>query len=448
MVGRPAHHLDALLQGTPFRAVARLGAGGMGEIYEAVGPFGGEPVVVKLLRAELADQPELVERMRREGEMLQFLSHPNIVVSHGHGITAAGLPYVVLERLVGSTLRQELSRRCVLPVGEAVGYARQLLSALARVHDAGIVHRDIKPGNVMLCPAGRRARIKLIDFGVAKVEREARQLVGPIAFPTREGVCLGTPRYVSPEQAIGCDVDRRTDIYAAGMLLYTLVAGRGPFDDIVGVQHVLEAHIGQEPPPPSRFMAAPLAAPIEAVILRAIAKNPAQRFADAVTFRRELGRAWAKVRGPGRRVTNCGRRPRTSDVRRPSFGRGATSYEARPASDRCLIRTRAAPLPRLAYGADSGQTVTVRAFSVADDALRSRPPLPSDATTGVCQPTSPAPATPADPSLMTVGRDGGPMPKSTSRQGAFRAPVSRRGVVCSAAAFFAVAGGLAMWFVR
>lgn len=446
MVDRPALHLDALLQGTPFRAIARLGAGGMGEIYEAIGPFGGEPVVVKLLRAELLDQPELVERLRREGEMLQFLSHPNIVVSHGHGATAAGLPYVVLERLVGSTLRQELSRRCVLPVGEAVGYARQLLSALARVHDAGVVHRDIKPGNVMVCPAGRRVRIKLIDFGVAKVEREARRLVGPIVFPTREGVCLGTPRYVSPEQASGSDVDRRTDIYAAGMLLYTLVAGRGPFDDIVGVQRVLEAHIGQEPPPPSRFMAAPLAPPIEAVIMRAIAKNPAERFADALTFRRELGRAWAKVRRVGRRAS--ARHPRTSDARRAAFGRGATSYAARPAFDRCLIRTHAAPLPRIAYGPDRGQTVTVRAFSVADDSPRSCAPLASDATTGVCQPSSLALAAPADPSRMRVDTDGGPTPKPAKRQRAFRAPVSRRGVVCSAAAFFAVAGGLAMWFVR
>jgi eukaryotic-like serine/threonine-protein kinase len=433
MVGRPALPLDALLQGTPFRAVARIGAGGMGEIYEAIGPFGGEPVVIKVLRAELVDQAELVERMRREGEMLQFLSHPNIVVSYGHGTTAAGCPYVVLERLLGSTLRQELARRCSLPVGEAVAYARQLLSALARVHDAGVVHRDIKPGNVMLCPSGRGSRIKLIDFGVAKIEREARRLVGPIVFPTREGICLGTPRYVSPEQASGLDVDRRTDIYAAGMLLYTLVAGRGPFDDIVGVQRVLEAQIGQEPPPPSRFMAIPLPAALEAVILRAIAKNPAERFADVTTFRRELGRAWAKERGSRRGLTASSRRRAKPDVHRPPFDRGAASYAHRPAFDRCHIRAYAASLPRAMYGAGCSETVTVRAFSAvrSDDQQKTALATPPD-----------------DPSLITADRDGGPSPRSAESRRPFRAPISRRGVFCSAAAFFAVAGGLAMWFVR
>jgi hypothetical protein len=419
----------------------------MGEIYEAIGPFGGQPVVVKILRAELAGQAELVERMRREGEMLQFLAHPNIVVSYGHGTTAAGRPYVVMERLLGSTLRQELSRRCAIPVGEAVGYTRQLLSALARVHDAGLVHRDIKPGNVMLCAAaGRGARIKLIDFGVAKVEREARRLVGPIAFPTREGICLGTPRYVSPEQASGLDVDRRTDIYAAGMLLYTLVAGRGPFDDIVGVERVLEAHIAHEPPPPSRFMAVPLAASIEAVILHAIAKNPAERFADVVTFRRELSRAWAKERGL-RRPPLAGRGGGKPKVR-PPFDRGGATYAHRPAFDGCRIRMGGASLPRVAYGAGSTELVTVRAFSAGDAGPETGPQIASHATTAVCPPKIAREALPSDRSLVTAHTDGGPTPASAERRCGLPAPISRRGVFCSAAAFFAVAGGLAMWFVR
>ena len=438
MVGSPALDLDALLQGTPFRAVARLGAGGMGEIYEAVGPFGGEPVVVKVLRAELVDQAELVERLRREGEMLQFLSHPNIVASYGHGTTAAGRPYVVLERLVGSTLRQELARRSAIPVGEALAYVRQLLSALARVHDAGVVHRDVKPGNVMVCLAARGARIKLIDFGVAKVEREARRLVGPIAFPTREGTCLGTPRYISPEQAIGLDVDRRTDIYAAGMLLYTLVAGRGPFDDIVGVKRVLEAHIAQEPPPPSRFMALPLAPPIEAVILRAIAKNPAERFADVGTFRRELAQAWAKVRGAGRRVPASGRRGKP-DALRPAFERGAPSYAHRPAFD-------AVPHP-LSRGFVTARRLRSRPGSGAGRAFarcfgRADPPLGRRQTDrgGESHPQRRF-------GRRKMAGESGPG-SSGGKARVFPGPISRRGVVFSAAAFFAVAAGLAMWFVR
>src|SRR5688572_29076706 len=111
MANQPPPDLTELLLGTPFRARARLGVGGMGEVYEAIGPFGGEPVVVKLLRADHTGQADLVERLLREGEMLRWITHPNVVVSHGHGKTAAGRPYVVFERLFGLTLRQELVRR-------------------------------------------------------------------------------------------------------------------------------------------------------------------------------------------------------------------------------------------------------------------------------------------------------------------------------------------------
>jgi serine/threonine-protein kinase len=403
---------DALLQGTPFRAVARLGAGGMGEIYEATGPFGGTPVVVKLLRAELAGRAELVERLIREGEILKFLSHPNIVVSHGHGTTAAGRPYLVMERLTGATLRQELTRRRSLPIAEAVAYARQLLAALGAAHASGIVHRDVKPGNVMVCPTDRGNRIKLLDFGVAKVEGHARRHVAPIGFPTREGLCLGTPRYVSPEQARGLDVDRRTDIYAVGMLLYAMIAGRGPFDDIVGVEGLLEAHVAKEAPPPSAFMTAPLDPAIEAVILRAIAKDPAERFDDAATFRRELRQAWREPRRSRRGAT----------MRRIAV---ATPYGHRLPGQGCRMRALAPAPSRAAYGAPPTPTAekageAERSIGTAEDAI-----------------------TVVWSSAFAAWR---PVPAPITRS--FRASISRRAVFCSAAAFFAVAGGLAMWFVR
>jgi serine/threonine-protein kinase len=402
--------LDALLQGTPFRAVARLGAGGMGEIYEATGPFGGERVVVKLLRAEVAEQLELVERLLREGEILQILSHPNIVACHGHGKTAAGRAYVVLERLVGATLHQELLRRRAFPVGEAIAYARQLLAALGAVHDPGFVHRDVKPGNVMLCPAAHGGRVKLLDFGVAKVEVQARRHVAPIVFPTREGLCVGTPRYVSPEQASGLDVDRRTDIYAAGMLLYRMIAGRGPFDDIVGARGLLEAHVLREPAPPSRFMSASLAPRIEAVILRAIAKSPDDRFASAAAFSRELGQAWSRVRGSHR-----GRA-----VQRVAL---PVPYAHRPSVQHCRIRAVAAAPARATYRASP--------ICPTEEVTRAITPAREDAIPVVWS------------SAFTVFR-----PAASPARRRFRPPISRRGVFCSAAAFFAVAGSLAMWFVR
>jgi serine/threonine protein kinase len=281
-----------LLRGTPYRAIARLGSGGMGDIYEAIDPARGERVVVKVLRPELASQRDFRDRMRLEGETLRLLSHPHIVAGRGHGVTANQLPYVAMERLHGATLREELSRLGgPLTAVDAIRHTRQLLSALAAVHHAGLVHRDVKPDNVMVC-AGRacgETRIKLLDFGIAKVKAGHRAGVSPLAFPTREGLCVGTPRYISPEQASGAGLDPRSDLYATGLLLYALVAGRGPFDEIKGAAGLLRAHQDVPPPPPSRVASVSIPAALEAVILRAIAKSPLDRFADASSFHRALG---------------------------------------------------------------------------------------------------------------------------------------------------------------
>jgi serine/threonine-protein kinase len=471
MANHPAPDLTELLLGTPFRARARLGVGGMGEVYEAIGPFGGEPVVVKLLRADHTGQADLVERLLREGEMLRWITHPNVVVSHGHGKTAAGRPYVVFERLFGLTLRQELIRRGAFPVREAVHATRQLLSALACVHDAGVVHRDVKPSNVMLCNLRSDVHVKLIDFGIAKVSRAARHKVGPIAFPTREGVCLGTPRFVSPEQVSGVDVDPRSDIYAAGMLLYTLVAGRGPFDDIVGVDQLLAAHLVREPTPPSRFMTTPLPAALENVILRALAKRPDARFADARAFERELEHAF---------VETGGSRAGTSARRIPL----PVPYAIRPRSMCC----RMAAVPRaygveLVHGAQGHRSNPGEKGTRSEGAGLAIPIVWSETLTRIVgrapswAATPPAPdrrrdMTTREPRPSAAERDGGasdhgaratekslgsarntsapadPIRQNAEKSSLLRSSISRRGVLASATLFFAVAGGLAMWFVR
>jgi serine/threonine-protein kinase len=287
MSSQTSCEVEQILEGTPYRVVGMLAAGGMGEIYEAIGAD-SEQVVVKLLKADHVTQVD-VDRMRIEGDALELLRHPGIVGYRGHGTTATGRPYVAMERLVGTTLHSEIRRRGALPVAEAIHLTRQLLSALRAVHGAGIVHRDIKPENVFVVrQEGAPPRVKLLDFGVAKVTGGPGRLIEPLAFPTMDGHCVGTPRYASPEQALGAAVDERSDIYAAGILLYTLVTGRGPFDEIKGANNVLLAHISEEPPPPSRFTRVPIPAALEAVILRAIAKDPRDRFADALSFSREL----------------------------------------------------------------------------------------------------------------------------------------------------------------
>ena len=300
---------ERILEGTPYRSLRRLGAGGMGDLFAAVDRISGESVVVKVLRRELVAQPDSHERMRVEGEAIGLLSHPHIVAGRGLGVTGDGRPYVAMERLKGHSLRVEGRRRGPLPLAEAIRHTRQLLSALRAVHAAGVVHRDVKPDNVMLCAGGGGAepRIKLIDFGIAKVIRVDRAeraagvrgtagpRIAPLAIPTLEGICVGTPRYVSPEQASGAEIDPRTDVYATGIFLYTLVAGRGPFDELKGAGELLRAHRELAPPPPSRVAGIPIPALLEEVILRAISKNPGDRFGSALAFSHELWRTVSRL---------------------------------------------------------------------------------------------------------------------------------------------------------
>ena len=386
----------------------------MGEVYEAMGPFGGAPVVVKILRSVLAGSSEAAARMRREGELLADLEHPNVVKSHGYGVNFAGRPYVVLERLGGSTLRDVIRQRGPLPVAEALDHAEELLAALQAVHDAGIVHRDVKPSNVMLThvAAGER-RIKLIDFGVAKRSAEPAQAWPLTTFATREGLCLGTPRYVSPEQAAGLPVDARTDLYAAGVVLYTLVAGRGPFDEFTGVRAVLGAHVDRPPPRLSSVGKQPVPSRIEAVIMRALAKEPRDRFDSASTFADELSRARQQIRE--------GRSPRPS--------------------------SRHAGLPRL-YPRRSLREACVLSLALPEASLPPYGPVPGpvhsdDVSTVFAAPTRFLPASfETCPTLVVEDV------RSERRAGEARGGFFRGGVLCSAVAFFAIACCVAMWFVR
>jgi serine/threonine-protein kinase len=390
--------MDRLLEGTPYRAVARLGSGGMGEIYDAVDKSSSGRIVVKLLRHDLRLQADMIDRMRVEGEALELLRHPNIVIAHGHGTTVDGRPYVAMERLEGVTLQSELRRRGALPLAEALHHARQLLSALKAVHEAGIVHRDIKPENVMLTrQMGQKPQIKLLDFGVAKVAGGpgAGRGIAPLAFPTQAGACIGTPRYASPEQARGASVDRRTDIYAAGIVLYMLVAGRGPFDEIKGAGNVLRAHATEEPPPPSRFTRYPIPGALESVILRAIAKNPDDRFSDAPSFSREL-------------LVTIGKMCLPSDLM-ASPGDIATALNE--------SRARATPAPDARDSDESGRV-----------------------------PAGPRPGSFEDAPTVLERRTHLPEPEPLPER--VRASVSGPEVLLSAAAFALLAGGVAMWFAH
>jgi serine/threonine protein kinase len=282
----------ALLEGTAYRAIAPLGGGAMGEVFEAEHIALGKRVVVKLMRERHLGRPDLVDRMRIEAQALAKISHPNLVQVTDFGQTAVGRTFLVMERLLGRTLRAELEERRELPVLEAIDVVRQALSGLFAAHAAGVVHRDVKLDNLFLCDAveGRRA-LKVLDFGLAKVIGAAGDVTpAPLAFPTAEGVAMGTPKYFSPEQARGLPVDPRTDVYAAGAVLYTLLAGRGPFDQHTTLLELARAHAFEAPEPPSRWASQVVPHEVDAAVMKALAKAPEDRFTSASAFAAELER--------------------------------------------------------------------------------------------------------------------------------------------------------------
>ena len=277
------------LEGSPYRTMSVLGQGGMGVVVLAEHRALGKLVVVKLLHADLSS-PKLVERMRVEAQTLAKLSHPNLVDVTDFGTTPGGRTYFAMEKLDGRTLADEVRERGHVPWEEACRHVAELLDALEVAHAAGVVHRDVKGENVFLHRAHGREIVKLLDFGVAKIVSEGAP-IEPSRFMTEEGALMGTPRFCSPEQAMARrHVDHRADLYGAGALLFLLVTGRRPFEH-KNIVELLQAHATEQPPRPSEVAPQGIPASVEAVILRALEKDPADRFQSAKEMAEELRRA-------------------------------------------------------------------------------------------------------------------------------------------------------------
>ncbi|HKQ98815.1 MAG TPA: serine/threonine-protein kinase, partial [Candidatus Polarisedimenticolia bacterium] len=216
-----------------YRLDEKIGAGGMGEVWKAVDLTLDRPVAVKILPEAFSTDPHRVARFEREAKVLASLSHPNIAVIHGLH-SASGMHFLVMELVAGEDLSRRL-KRGALPVGEAIDVARQITEALEAAHDGGVVHRDLKPANIQVTPDGK---VKILDFGLAKAFEADPAAPGAsmshsptmTAAATLAGVILGTASYMSPEQARGKPVDKRTDIWAFGCVLYEMLTGRHPFD--------------------------------------------------------------------------------------------------------------------------------------------------------------------------------------------------------------------------
>jgi tRNA A-37 threonylcarbamoyl transferase component Bud32 len=249
-----------------YRIVARLGAGGMGTVYGAVHPIIGKRVAIKVLNQQFTHQPVTVDRFLREARAVNQIGHPNIVDIFAFGQLPDGRHYCVMEWLEGETLGDRLERG-MLSRAEACTVLDEILAALAAAHAKQIVHRDLKPDNVFLV-RGERLRVKLLDFGIAK-------LVGTVSrSKTQTGNFIGTPHYVSPEQARGLAVDGRADIYSLGAMAFELFTGRLPFE-APSVVDVVSMHLHDEPPDLASL--APVPAELDALVMSMLAKSPDER---------------------------------------------------------------------------------------------------------------------------------------------------------------------------
>jgi tRNA A-37 threonylcarbamoyl transferase component Bud32 len=255
----------------PYVIVSAIGRGGVGEVYLADDPRLRRRVALKILNAKFAEDESARGRFLREAQMAASLDHPNICALHEIG-TDGGSDYLVMPFLRGETLAQRLERGR-LPAKDALDISVQLADALAYAHASGVIHRDIKPQNVMLTPEGR---VKLMDFGLAKAPGRLDDQQETHAALTEAGVFLGTIAYMSPEQLAGHPADERSDIFSLGMTLYEIFAGRHPF---VGPTHAATISAIASRPAPPLSEAAPDAPPaLTPILVKALALDPRERY--------------------------------------------------------------------------------------------------------------------------------------------------------------------------
>lgn len=274
-----------LVPGTRYRVISLIGLGGMGSVYEVEHEALGKRFVLKALLRELVGREELVRRVKNEQRALGQLRHPNVVQVTDGGVDVHGIPFFVMEKLEGETLSQRLRREGRLPVADALHIMAQVAAGLAAAHDLSIVHRDVKPPNIFL---EQRGGVRILDFGIAKMHALDDKL-------TAHGVAIGTPRYMSPEQARGDRVDGRADLYACGLLLFELIAGRGPFDDVKNLSDILFAHLVR-PAPRLSLRVPEVSAELDAWVAALLAKEPAERPDSAHRLAESLARLAAEQR--------------------------------------------------------------------------------------------------------------------------------------------------------
>jgi serine/threonine-protein kinase len=274
---REARRLEPGEQVDDWIVVRALGGGGFGAVYETQHRATGQRTALKLLHAHLVASPEMVARFHREATVIDRVRHPSIVELVAVGVAGDGRPYLCMELLDGEDLAAVIRRTGPMSGPQALAVLEPVCAALAAAHELGVVHRDVKASNVMVCRGadGRTSRVVLLDFGIAKL---SDALVGDL---TASHQSLGTPSCMAPEQVHGRAVDARADVYALGTLAFYLLTGRMPFED---PSQTMTQYLHLHARRPRVSVAAPVPARVDDVVARAMAIQPAERFADALSL--------------------------------------------------------------------------------------------------------------------------------------------------------------------
>ncbi|MFE9888761.1 protein kinase [Streptomyces scopuliridis] len=292
--GAQGRYAGGSVAGGRYQLRDLLGEGGMASVYLAYDAALDRQVAIKTLHTELGREQSFRERFRREAQAVAKLSHTNIVsvfdtgedTLHESGSAAGSgalMPYIVMEYVegqpLGSVLQADIAQYGAMPADKALKVTADVLAALETSHEMGLVHRDIKPGNVMMT---KRGIVKVMDFGIA------RAMQSGVTSMTQTGMVVGTPQYLSPEQALGRGVDARSDLYSVGIMLFQLLTGRLPFDADSPLA-IAYAHVQEEPVAPSSINRS-ITPAIDALVARALKKNPNERFPSAEAMRDECAR--------------------------------------------------------------------------------------------------------------------------------------------------------------
>jgi serine/threonine-protein kinase len=270
-----------------YRIVERIGTGGMGSVYKAEQPSMNRMVAIKVLHAKFADRHDLVARFRREARAMSQLSHPNTARVYKFGELPDGSAFFVMDYMQGRNLASTVREEGPMEAGRAINIMVQVCGALDEAHRAGIIHRDLKPENIFLTQQGGSSDFpKVLDFGLAKVSEQ--QLGRGSMMLTQQGMVFGTPEFMSPEQTQGETLDRRSDIYSLGLILYELLTGKLPFEATKPVD-VMKAHVKEPPIPLSDRVAGRRFDPqLDAVISKALAKKREDRYETAIDLANAL----------------------------------------------------------------------------------------------------------------------------------------------------------------